>query len=298
MFIENKCDQKEALALLGGLFCNIGKMVGVAFWSKNTEFTSNFGKTDLDTIIQNSGFIGGLFPDAIENNDTDATYKESIMKIRSQVDLGRKGFNLTFEKSPCFHNELNKLNNSEDYGFTPIMDDGSLFAYKTSTGTRKPFPAKLFVGTFKLPIQGVEDKGTIMGVDLLPKALDNWQNNGVIISNDEIDFREVNPVAGLNIVVPILTAGATTTSIKVTNLCSSAPVLGLTEASNWKVRTNGVMSSPSAISYDANTQEYKLTHAALVANDKVAFVTSKNGRNIYIVDTNYYSGASMEKTVV
>ena len=54
MFIENKCDQKEALALLGGLFCNIGKMVGVAFWSKNTEFTSNFGKTDLDTIIQNT----------------------------------------------------------------------------------------------------------------------------------------------------------------------------------------------------------------------------------------------------
>ena len=297
MFTTYKCTSVAAMALLGGLFCEVPKMVGVAFWKPGTTFADNFGKTDLDTLTQNGGFIGSVMPDGIENNDTEGTYAESLMKIRSQTDLGRKGWNLNFEKSPCYHNELNKFNNSEAWHFTPILEDGSIFAYQSADGTKKPFPVKMFVGLYRLPIMGVEEKGTVVGVDLLPKALNNWQNNGIVLTNSEIDFTEVNPVAGLNIEVPILTAGATTTVLKVSNKCSDAAISGLTTPSNWKVEVNGVLASPTAVSYNAANQSYSLTHPALVAADKVRFLLSENGQNVVAVDTNYYSGTSLTKTV-
>lgn len=297
MFTTFKCDNAASMALLGGLQCEIPKMVGVAFWKPGTIFSDSFGKAELDTLTQESGFIGGVMADGIENNDAEATYSESIMKIRSQTDAGRKGWNLTFEKTPCFHNELNKLNNTENWHFTPILEDGSLFAYEGNDGVRKPFAAKLFVGMYRLPIMGVEEKGTMLGVDLLPKALWQWQNNGVVLTNSEIDFTEVNPVAGVSITAPALVAAAVTTAVKVSNLCSDAAIGGLTTVDMWKMERDGVLESVTAVSYNADTKEYTLTHAALVAGDKVRFLLSENGNNIVAIDTNYYSGTSAIKTV-
>lgn len=297
MFTTFKCDNAASLALLGGLQCEIPKMVGVAFWKPGTTFTDAFGKTQLDTLIQSGGFIGGVMADSIENNDAEATYAESIMKIRSQTDAGRKGWNLTFEKTPCFHNELNKLNNTENWHFTPILEDGSLFAYEGNDGVRKPFAAKMFVGMYRLPIMGVEEKGTVLGVDLLPKALYQWQNNGIVLTNSEIDFTEVNPVAGVTITVPALVADAVTTKVKVANLCSDAAITGLTTVGMWKMERNSTLEAITAISYDADKKEYTLTHAALVAADKVRFLLAENGNSIVAIDTNYYSGTSAIKTV-
>lgn len=297
MFTTYKCTTAAAMALLGGLLCDVPKMVGIALWNPGTTFPDSFGKTELDTKIQAGEFIGAIMADGIENNDTDATYSESLFKIRSQTDQGRKGWNLTFEKPPCFHNELMKLNNTENWHFTPILEDGSIFAYQSPDGTRKPFPAKIFVGLYKLPILGQEEKGTVVGIDLLPKGLTQWQNNGIVLTNTEIDFTEVNPVAGLAITVPVLTAAETTTTIVVTNLCSDAPIAGLTTAANWKIERNGVLESPSAVSYNAETKSYTLTHTAWVASDKVRFLTSENGQPIVAVDTNYYSGTSLTETV-
>lgn len=297
MFTTYKCDSAASLALLGGLMCEIPKMVGVAFWKPGTVFTDSFGKTELDTLTQEGGFIGGVMADSIENNDAEATYSESIMKIRSQTDEGRKGWNLTFEKTPCFHNELNKLNNTENWHFTPILRDGSLFAYEGNDGVRKPFASKMFVGMYRLPIMGVEEKGTVLGVDLLPKAFYQWQNNGVVLKNTEIDFTEVNPVAGVSVTIPPLVAAAVTTVATVSNLCSDAAISGLTTVGMWKMERDGVLEAITAISYDADTKAYTLTHAALVAGEKVRFLLSENGKNIIALDTNYYSGTSVIKTV-
>lgn len=298
MFTQFNCSKNNAVAFLGGLQCEIPKMVGVALWKAGTVFPDNFGKTELDVLIQEGAFIGSVMGDSIENNDTEATYSESIMKIRSQTDKGRKGWNLTFDKTPCFHNELNKLNNSENWHFTPVLEDGSLFAYESADGTHKPFPAKIFVGLYMLPIMGVDEKGTVVGIDLLPKSLYNWQNSGVVLTNDEIDFTEVNPIAGANITLPILTAAAVTTAVKVGNICSDAAITGLVTPAMWKLERNGVLESVTAVSYDAATAKYTLTHAALVAGQKVRFLLSENGNEIIAIDTNYYAGASAIKTVV
>ena len=297
MFTTIKCSTQAAMALLGGQYCEIGKMVGVALWSPDTVFSDSFGKTELDDAVFAGKFIGAIMADSLENNDTDPTFKESLLKVRSQEDFGRKGFNLTFEKTPCFHNELIKLHNSTNWYFTPIMDNGSIFAYVSNDGTKRPFPVKMFVGLYKLPILGVEEKGTILGIDLLPKGLNYWQNNGIVLENSEIDFTEVNPVAGLNIEVPILTAGATTTTVKVTNLCSDSVIGGLSLV-KWKIEKNGDLSAVTAISFDPEKKAYTLTHAALVAGEKVRFLISENGNNIVAVDTNYYAGSSQLKTVV
>lgn len=297
MFTQYKCDNAASLALLGGLMCEIPKMVGVAFWKPGTVFPEAFGKTELDALVEEGGFIGGVMADGIENNDAEATYSESIMKIRSQTDPGRKGWNLTFEKTPCFHNELNKLNNTENWHFTPILEDGSLFAYEGNDGVRKPFAAKTFVGLYRLPIMGVEEKGTVLGVDLLPKALFQWQNNGVVLTNTEIDFTEVNPVAGVSITAPALVAAAVTTKVTVSNLCSDAAISGLSTATFWKLERNGVLETVSAVSYDPVDKSYTLTHTALVAAEKVRFLLSENGNEVVSVDTNYYSGTSAIKTV-
>lgn len=297
MFTTFKCDSAASVALLGGLHCDIPKMVGVALWKPGTIFTEAFDKDALDVIIQDGGFIGSIMAESIENNDTEATYSESIMKIRSQTDLGRKGWNLAFEKTPCFHNELNKLNNSENWHFTPVLEDGSIFAYRAKDGTDRPFAVKTFVGLYMLAIMGVEEKGSILGIDLLPKALNNWQNNGIVLTNDEIDFTEVNPIAGVTIVTPILVAAAVTTIVTVSNLCSDASIGGLVTADMWKLERDGVLEAVTAVSYNATTKEYTLTHAALVAGQKVRFLLSENGNDIIAVDTNYYSGTSTVKTV-
>ena len=298
MFTTYKCSKNNAVAFLGGLHCEIPKMVGVALWKVGTTFPSNFGKTELDTLIQEGGFIGSVIGDSIENNNTEPTYAESIMKVRRETDGGRKGFTVKFDKSPCFQNELNKLNNSENWAFTPVLEDGSLFAYESNDGVRKPFASKLFVGMFMLGIMGVEEKGSTLQIDLMPKALYSWQNNGVVITNDEIDFTEVNPIAGVNITLPILTAAALTTAVSVSNLCSDSDIVGLTTVGMWKIERNGVLESPSAVSYNAGTAKYTLTHAAYVAGQKIRVLLSENGNDIVILDTNYYGGTSAIKTVV
>ena len=75
-------------------------------------------------------------------------------------------------------------------------------------------------------------------------------------------------------------------------------MIGLTNANSWKMNRNGVLQTISAVSFNSGTQKYILTHTALVANDKVSFLTSENGINVVALDTNYYSGVSDTKTVV
>ena len=58
---------------------------------------------------------------------------------------------------------------------------------------------------------------------------------------------------------------------------------------------NGVLEAVTLASYADG--KYTLTHAALVAGDKVRFLLSDSGQSVIAVDTNYYAGTSAIKTV-
>ena len=139
--------------------------------------------------------------------------------------------------------------------------------------------------------------GPSLEVEIQRTGMTYWQNSSGVYESEEFEFNEISPVAGLNITFGVLTAGATTTVVSVTNLCSDSVVTGLTTATAWKMNRNGALETVSAVSFDTVTQKYTLTHTALVANDKVSFLTSENGINVVAVDTNYYSGVSDTKTV-
>lgn len=297
MFTSLKCSNKDAVAFLGGASCNIPRMIGFALWAKGTTFAANFGKTDLDNLIKGGSFIGSVMADAIENNDTEATFSESLMKIREETDRGRKGWNFTFKKSPCFHSELNKLNNSENWAFTPVLEDGSIMVYQGKDGLFRPFAAKVFVGMYRLPIMGVEESGTIVGIDLMPKALHNMQESAVVLENTNIDFAEIEPVAAVSIdVLTPLVADMTSIQVKVSGKCSDISVLGLTTAANWKVYDVGgdTEFTPTSVSYNAANQVYTLTIANTVidANEDYEIKLSSNGSDVIIVGTSAYAGKS------
>lgn len=302
MFTTYKCSNKDAVAFLGGANCNIPRMTGFALWAKGTTFPTAFGKTDLDNLIKAESFIGSIMADGIENNDAEATYSESLMKIRSQTDRGRKGWNFTFRKSPCFHSELNKLNNSENWAFTPILEDGSIMVYRGKDGVLRPFPVKIFVGMYMLPIMGVEESGTVVGIDLMPNALNNMQENGVVLENSEIDFSEIEPVAALNIeIVYALTSASTSIQVKANGKCSDVSVLGLTNAQYWKLVevTDDKVTNITAVSYNAANKVYTLTFTADIAENKVYQVKlSENGSDVVIVGNNAYAGESALITAV
>ena len=139
--------------------------------------------------------------------------------------------------------------------------------------------------------------GPSLEVEIQRTGMTYWQNSSGVYESDEFGFNELSPVAGLNITFGVLTIGATDTVVSVTNLCSDSVVTGLTNATAWKMNRNGVLEPISAVSFNPVTQKYTLTHAALIDDDKVSFLTSKNGINVVAVDTNYYSGVSDTKIV-
>ena len=298
MLIANYCPQSDMMPLLGGRFCGTKRMVGFLLLAAGTTIEDTFAKTDYDALVASGSVIGFIRPDGLEDNNEDPGFSTSNTGVRNQTSEGRKGWRFMFYKSSCFQNELNKLNQSEAWDFAPVLEDGSIVLRRTKSGAYAGFGAKMFVGIYNLPIMGGDETGSVLEVDLV-SSLAYWQNDGHVLTSDEFDFNEINPVAGLNIEVPALVAAATTTTVTITNLCSDAYVVGLTDVANWMMERNGVLEAVSGtIAYDANNKTYTFTHAALVTGNKIAFLTMKNGDPIYVKDTNYYTGKSDVVTVV
>jgi len=203
----------------------------------------------------------------------------------------------TFDKGSSFQNELAKLDNSDNYSFVPIFEDGSaLFAIKAN-GKLMGFACKLFVGVKKLKTTS-EVSGSTLEVDILPDAMIYWQKSENVFESDEFSFNEINPIIKLAVSTGVLTNTATTTKVKVTEAFSNANVTGLTDASKWKIEEDGVIGNITNVAYDASAQEYTLTHSALATGKKVRFITSDNGLRVISLDTNYYTGESELKSVV
>jgi hypothetical protein len=298
MLKQSFCGSAEMIARLGGAFCGEKLVTGFALLDRRVEIDpATFNKTALDKIIQEDKFIGKISFFNVEDNDQEADYNTSVRKERSRSIPGTKGYRFTFDKGSSFQNELAKLDNSDNYSFVPIFEDGSaLFAIKAN-GKLMGFACKLFVGVKKLKTTS-EVSGSTLEVDILPDAMIYWQKSENVFESDEFSFNEINPIIKLAVSTGVLTNTATTTKVKVTEAYSNANVSGLTDAGKWKIEEDGVIGNITNVAYDASAQEYTLTHSALATGKKVRFITSDNGLRIIDLDTNYYIGESDKKTVV
>lgn len=298
MLKKSFCGLAEMIARLGGAFCGEKLVTGFALLDRRVEIDpATFNKTALDKIIQEDKFIGKISFFNVEDNDQEADYNTSVRKERSRSIPGTKGYRFTFDKGSSFQNELAKLDNSDNYSFVPIFEDGSaLFAIKAN-GKLMGFACKLFVGVKKLKTTS-EVSGSTLEVDILPDAMIYWQKSENVFESDEFSFNEINPIIKLAVSTGVLTNTATTTKVKVTEAFSNANVTGLTDASKWKIEEDGVIGNITNVAYDASAQEYTLTHSALATGKKVRFITSDNGLRVISLDTNYYTGESELKSVV
>ena len=298
MLKQSFCGSAEMIARLGGAFCGEKLVTGVALLDRRVEIDpATFNKTALDKIIQEDKFIGKISFFNVEDNDQEADYNTSVRKERSRSIPGTKGYRFTFDKGSSFQNELAKLDNSDNYSFVPIFEDGSaLFAIKAN-GKLMGFACKLFVGVKKLKTTS-EVSGSTLEVDILPDAMIYWQKSENVFESDEFSFNEINPIIKLAVSTGVLTNTATTTKVKVTEAFSNANVTGLTDAGKWKIEEDGVIGNITNVAYDASAQEYTLTHSALATGKKVRFITSDNGLRVISLDTNYYTGESELKAVV
>lgn len=298
MLKQSFCGSAEMIARLGGAFCGEKLVTGFALLDRRVEIDpATFNKTALDKIIQEDKFIGKISFFNVEDNDQEADYNTSVRKERSRSIPGTKGYRFTFDKGSSFQNELAKLDNSDNYSFVPIFEDGSaLFAIKAN-GKLMGFACKLFVGVKKLKTTS-EVSGSTLEVDILPDAMIYWQKSENVFESNEFSFNEINPIIKLAVSTGVLTNTATTTKVKVTEAFSNANVTGLTDAAKWKIEEDGVIGNITNVAYDASAQEYTLTHSALATGKKVRFITSDNGLRVISLDTNYYTGESELKAVV
>lgn len=292
------CAAALLLPLLGGLFCGTKMMVGFALLERGTEIDpSAFGKDQVDELISSGKLIPTLKYYNGENNNQEADYATSTRKERSKRIEGIKGWTFVFDKSNCFQNVLNKLDNYDWYGIIPILEDGSGVFNVKSNGMLTGFDAKLFVGIYDIPLTA-DVTGANVQVDLTPDGTARWQSSADVFMPDEFRFDEITPVAGLRVEIDPAVAGATSVTATVTGLCSGNSIVGLTDMGNWKISKDGVLSAPTAIVYNASTKKYSFTTTALVAGQKVQLLTSADGNPVYVKDTAYYSGQSQTLTVV
>lgn len=295
MLTLKKCAIAAAVAYLGGIQCDEKQVTGFILMDRTVRIDpATFDKTVLDGLIAQNKVIGTVKDFNAEDADVDPGFTDMQSGDRNQNTLGVKRWNMTFFKSSCFQNEIQKLNRSERYGIVLVFDDGSFLAQRLKDDTAKAFNVKLFTGVKKVKT-GAEGGGSSLMIDIVSSAMAAWQGSSAIYESNEIDFTELNPVAALDLKLPILVAGATTTKITITNKCADSVVGGLVTPGNWKMRRNGVLEAVTAVSEVAG--EYTFTHAALVAGNKISFESQVAGYPVITLDTNYYVGKSMEKTV-
>ena len=296
MLTQVKCNVSELTARLGGFFCDEERIVKLNLYKRGVRRDpATFDKTALDTLISQDKFIGALEFFSEEDNYGDPSYTESAAGDRYKNNDGSVRFTFNFmRKGNCFHNQMYRLDRSENYSITFVTESGKELCKLTKEGKYAGFDCNLFVDNKKLKF-GAEGGGSTLMVDILSYELKDWNLKATLVEANDFDFKEISPITEVNIEVPNLVAAATTTVVKVTTACSNAEVSGLTTAANWKMLVNGVKTAVSSVSSVNGT--YTLTHPALVAGKKIQFVLDVAGYPVYVLDTNYYVGESVEKTV-
>lgn len=304
MFVENSCTQKELLPLLGGKFCGSKILTGFNFISRGTKIDpETFGKTELDELVQNGQFLGYLSFDQGEDNNADPSYSETTQNKRVQKIRGRKGWVTTFEKSVCFDNQIDKLNNSQSWAVIPVLEDGSAVFKKNTDGTIEGFDCRLFHSIYNLPLTA-DVTGSMLEIDLEETA--DWQALKGLYSPDDFSFREIEPVAGVSIEIDETSFVSGQLAIgfeaDVNYLCSSDAIVGIEDdLSIWLAVVNGSgigIQSINVAVEDPTKFTFRLqTATPLLSGDKVSIELNDGINTIVPVDTAYITGSSQTATV-
>lgn len=295
MLTLKNCDRNNGIPRLGGQFCDDEQVLGFILTERGVEFDpATFTKTIMDAFIQQDRFIGTVKTQTIEDADVDPSFTDLPTGESIKNNDGLKKWNLTFYKGGRWQNELEKLNNSENYSVIWVFKDDSLLVQQLKSGMIKGFDVKLFTGIRKIKT-AAEGGGSMLRMDLTVSAMAAWQGSSAVYASDEINFLELQPIAEVNMEVPVLVAGATTTVIRITQAGSNSPQLGLDDKDNWQMIRNGV---PEAITtLTAVNGNYTFTHAALTAGDDIQFVTNMAGYPVYVLGQGYFVGESTVKNV-
>lgn len=296
MLTQVKCNVSELTARLGGFFCDEERIVKLNFYKRGVKRDpATFNKAALDTLISQDKFIGALEFFSEEDNYGDPNYTESAAGDRYKNNDGSVRFTFNFmRKGNCFHNQLHRLDRSENYSITFVTESGKELCKLTKDGKYAGFDCNLFVNNKKLKF-GAEGGGSTLMVDILSYELKDWNSKAILVEASDFDFKEINPITEVSIEVPDLLP-STTTVVKVTTACSNAEVAGLTTAANWKIVVGGVKTAVSSVSAVNGT--YTITHPQLTAGEDVKFILDVAGYPVYVLDTNYYVGESVEKAVI
>lgn len=291
-----KCNVSELTARLGGLFCDEERIVKFNLYKRGVKRDpATFDKAELDTLIGEDKFIGAIEFFSEEDNYGEPAFTESAAGDRYKNNDGSVRFTFNFmRKGNCFHNQLFRLDKSEAYAITFITESGNELCKLTKDGKYAGFDCNLFVSNKKLQF-GTDGGGSTMLVDILSYEIQSWNSRAIIVDADDFDFKEIQPIAELDIKLPNLVAGATTTVATITTSCSNAEVAGLVTAANWKLLINGTKTAVTSVSAANGT--YTFTHPALVAGQKIQLITDVAGFPVYVLDTNYYVGTSKIETV-
>lgn len=296
MLTQVKCNVSELTARLGGFFCDEERIVKLNLYKRGVKRDpATFNKTELDTLISQDKFIGALEFFSEEDNYGDPNYTESAAGDRYKNNDGSVRFTFNFmRKGNCFHNQLYRLDRSENYSITFVTESGKELCKLTKDGKYAGFDCNLFVENKKLKF-GAEGGGSSLMVDVLSYELKDWNQKAILVEASDFDFKEISPITEVHIEVPNLLP-STTTVVKVTTACSNAEVAGLTTAANWKIVIGGTKFAITSIS--ALNGTYTLTHRLLVGGENVKFVLEVAGYPVYALDTNYYVGESVVENVV
>lgn len=296
MLTQVKCNVSELTARLGGFFCDEERIVKLNFYKRGVKRDpATFNKTALDTLISQDKFIGALEFFSEEDNYGDPNYTESAAGDRYKNNDGSVRFTFNFmRKGNCFHNQLHRLDRSENYSITFVTESGKELCKLTKDGKYAGFDCNLFVDNKKLKF-GAEGGGSALMVDILSYELKDWNSKAILVEASDFEFKEINPITEVNIQRLSTYAGNTVSTLKVTTACSNAGVSGLTTAANWKVVVDGVKNV--VLSVSALNGDYTISHTPLNIGQKVKFVLDVAGYPVYVLDTNYYVGQSAEETV-
>lgn len=295
MLTQVKCNVSELTARLGGFFCDEERIVKLNLYKRGVRRDpATFDKTALDTLISQDKFIGALEFFSEEDNYGDPSYTESAAGDRYKNNNGSVRFTFNFmRKGNCFQSQLYRLDRSENYSITFVTESGKELCKLTKDGKYAGFDCNLFVDNKKLKF-GAEGGGSTLMVDILSYELKDWNLKAILIEASDFDFKEINPITELKIEVQNLNASASTSVVKITTACSNAEVAGLTTAANWKMVVNGTKNAITSIS--ALNGTYTITRGTLTTGQKVKFVLDVAGYPVYVLDTNYYVGESLEVT--
>ncbi|WP_294267769.1 hypothetical protein [uncultured Chryseobacterium sp.] len=291
-----KCGLAGLTARLGGIFCAEKRVIGMVLMERSIRLDPVLlTKTAFNEFVQQDRVIGTIKFHNVENAKVDRTFTTLTNHKDIPATAGLQKWTATFYKGGRYQNQLNKLDGSERYAAVFVYEDGTILVKQLKDGTVKGFDVTLYNGLKDIQIAADAVGATLM-IHLEPYEMKAWQGSAAEYASDDIDFAEMEPIAEVDMVVPVLSAGATSTVIKITQGGTDAPMIGLDNKLNWKMYRNGVAEGITNLTQVG--ENYTFTHAALVANDSIVFKTEMAGYPIYVLGSGYYVGKSAAKTVV